>query len=217
MTTRTMNLPELTETGSGKYLTINEALHIIDFSMGGIIDRIKVAPGTATEGNAYIAAPTGTMSGGWSAFSNDDIIYYFNGGWNNITPDANSHYFLYDQDIEQFIFWDGTNWIVTNVNPEIVEVAGTTYTLLDSDMGKTVVFTSGSAITLTLPQQSTLVTQAGQEVNIIGQGGGTITYGIEGAETLESLGGATTIVGAHSRATVVRRTTTVWGVYGDVT
>lgn len=87
---------------------------------------------------------------------------------------------------------------------------GTTYTLTAADCGKLVTLSNASAITLTLPQQSTTTTSAGFWCMVRNLGAGTVTVVKEGAETLD---GNTTIA-QYAEMRVERPTTTKWATFG---
>lgn len=88
---------------------------------------------------------------------------------------------------------------------------GTTYTLVATDYGKLITLNNASAITLTLPQQSTLTTTNGFWCKVRNLGAGTVTIVKQGSETLD--GNTTLITGAE--ALIERPTTTKWAVsYG---
>lgn len=87
---------------------------------------------------------------------------------------------------------------------------GTTYTIAASDCGKIVTFSNASAVTVTLPQQSTTATSAGFMFRFQNIGAGTVTFVKEGSETLS--GNSTGLTGAAG--TITRPTTTNWSVAG---
>jgi hypothetical protein len=87
-------------------------------------------------------------------------------------------------------YLDGTNtWsgvqtfgtVMTNVNPQV----GTTYTLLSTDCGKTVLITNAAAITVTAPNNLAV----GCHIAVVQGGAGQITISPQAGGTL---------VGAHS-------------------
>lgn len=87
---------------------------------------------------------------------------------------------------------------------------GTTYTITPGDNGKIVTFNNASAVTVTLPQQSTAATIAGFGFFYQNLGAGTVTFVKEGAETLT--GNTTAITGASGE--IWRNTTTNWNHFG---
>lgn len=105
------------------------------------------------------------------------------------------------------------------VNTEIATLAGipstnaqtgTAYTLQDTDKVALVTLNNAAAVTLTLPQQSTLTTATNYFCAVENIGAGTVTIVKEGAETL--IGNTTLLPGTQC---VIRRpTTTSWSVFG---
>lgn len=87
---------------------------------------------------------------------------------------------------------------------------GTTYTLQASDNGALITLNNASAVTLTVPQQSTLTTATNFYCAVQNIGAGTVTIVKQGAETL--IGNFTLLPGVQC---IVRRpTTTSWSVLG---
>jgi hypothetical protein len=95
-------------------------------------------------------------------------------------------------------------------NIPINNQTGTTYTLVQTDFGKIVTFNNASAITVTLPQQSTLTTVAGVNARLRNIGAGLVTLVKEGSETLV---GNTTIA-TNAELFLERTTTTNWATSG---
>jgi len=88
---------------------------------------------------------------------------------------------------------------------------GTTYTLVADDFAKLITFNNAAAITVTLPQQSTLTTTTGFFCKIRNLGVGVITFVKEGAETLDG----NTTLNQFGEVLIERPTTTKWSVaYG---
>lgn len=96
-----------------------------------------------------------------------------------------------------------------NIAPNVQ--TGTSYTLADTDNCRLITFNNASAITVTLPQQSTLATAAGFWCRVRNLGTGTITFVKQGSETLD---GNTTLI-QYGEVLIGRPTTTKWSVaYG---
>lgn len=87
---------------------------------------------------------------------------------------------------------------------------GTTYTIVAADNGKIITFNNASAITVTLPQQSTLTTSAGFTFKFQNIGIGTITFVKEGSETTTG----NTIAATGASGFIWRNTTTNWNIFG---
>lgn len=87
---------------------------------------------------------------------------------------------------------------------------GTTYTLAASDCAKFITLSNASAITLTLPQQSTTATTVGFWCRVRNIGVGTVTIVKEGAETLT---GNVTLA-TNAEVYIFRPATTAWTTFG---
>lgn len=83
---------------------------------------------------------------------------------------------------------------------------GTTYAVLPSDYGRLITFSNASAVTVTLPQQSTNTTFAGFWFDYINLGAGALAFVKEGSETLTGVSTAVQYAGGK----FVRNTTTNW-------
>ncbi len=96
------------------------------------------------------------------------------------------------------------------MNP-INQQSGTTYTLVAADNGKTVQFTSGSAITLTIPSG------LGAKFNCLidQEGAGQITFSASGT-TLHNAHSLTKTFGQYSVATVLATAANVFTLSGDM-
>lgn len=109
------------------------------------------------------------------------------------------------------------NWIMTSFKPSdgrvmanaINNQTGTTYTLAITDLGNDVTLSNASAITVTLPQTSTVAFPIGSKIKIINLGAGTATLVKEGSETL--LGNTT--LATNGTAYVEKISATSWQVF----
>jgi hypothetical protein len=75
---------------------------------------------------------------------------------------------------------------VNNINIEQSgnPIAGATYTLVAEDNRRLLIFDNSSAVTVTLPQQSTLTTNSSFSCKFLNLGAGTVTFIKEGAELI---------------------------------
>lgn len=89
---------------------------------------------------------------------------------------------------------------------DVVDVAGTTYTVEDEDSGKVLRFTDAAAVTVTLPQALTI----GTLVHLLfpGAGGGTIAAGV--GATVNGTG----TVAQHGEASALVEAADTWNVQG---
>lgn len=93
---------------------------------------------------------------------------------------------------------------------------GTTYTLAISDAGRVVELNNASAITLTVPNNSTVAIPIGARIDLLQTGAGQVTISPAGSVTVNAKGAATKITGQWSAATLIKRSTNTWVLIGDV-
>jgi hypothetical protein len=109
MATSKLNLPTLTEKQALAYITINEALALLDATahLSVINQTTSAPPGSPSEGDAYVVNPTGT--GDWAG-EDENIAIYINGAWKFVT--ASEGIIFYDQNVNSLYVYDGStnNW-----------------------------------------------------------------------------------------------------------
>jgi hypothetical protein len=98
---------------------------------------------------------------------------------------------------------------------EIYEEAGTSYTIAQRDVQSLLRMTSGSAISVMLPNNSTVAIAVGEVVTIEQSGAGTVTVTADSGVTLNAFNGAKT-AGQFAAVQVVKTATNVWSLYGGV-
>jgi hypothetical protein len=86
-----------------------------------------------------------------------------------------------------------------------------------TDVGKTILRTSGSAQTLTLPQNSAVAFPIGSSFAVIAQGAGALTVQAGTGATLEKRGSTTAVVIAKGRVVCTKVGANAWNVSGDLT
>lgn len=100
----------------------------------------------------------------------------------------------------------------TNINTQ----SGTTYTLVITDAGALIVFTSATAVTLTVPTFATVAFDIGNRIDILQTGAGKVTVAGAGGVTVNatpSLG----LRAQYSSASLVNLATNSWVLLGDLT
>lgn len=100
---------------------------------------------------------------------------------------------------------------------DFVAVAGAAHTLRAQDLGKVILFNSAAAVTLTLPQRSSLALGAGYQAQFRNQGAGQITLATQGADVLSGAGALTG--NAHKISAVYLETAgapNTWVSVGDL-
>ena len=147
----------------------------------------------------------------------------------NITPDGTGSVVLGKTNITGAATLDSTldvagatdfAGVVTGGQTDYQVETGVTYTLTAADEGKVVTLNNASAITLTLPQQSTATLPEGFSCIIRQLGAGQVTVAVEGSDTLLSKGSATKLDDQYSEAQVDLQTAgspNTWYMAGDIT
>lgn len=96
-----------------------------------------------------------------------------------------------------------------------VSTKTTNYTLVLTDAGKLIDFNSASNLTLTIPANSSVAFPIGTQIVIARYGTGTVTVAIT-TDTLRSASSYTKIATQYGAATLVKRTSTEWYLFGDL-
>lgn len=104
-----------------------------------------------------------------------------------------------------------------SLNPQ----TGTTYTFALSDNGKLVTASNAGAQTYSIPTNGTTAFPIGTQINIIGIGAGVVTIqaATSGTTTVASTGtvpAAPTLRAQYSSATLIKASTDLWYVAGDI-
>lgn len=91
---------------------------------------------------------------------------------------------------------------------------GTSYTLVLTDAHDLVTLSNASAITLTIPTDSSVAFTIGDQVNIVQLGAGQVTVGGAGV-TIRSQGSKLKLNGIYSAATLIKINTNEWVLVGN--
>lgn len=91
---------------------------------------------------------------------------------------------------------------------------GTSYTLVLTDAHDLVTLSNASAITLTVPTDSSVAFSVGDQVNIVQLGAGQVTVGGAGV-TIRSQGSKLKLNGIYSAATLIKINTNEWVLVGN--
>lgn len=89
------------------------------------------------------------------------------------------------------------------------------YTLVLSDAGKLVEFNSSSNLTLTIPANSSVAFPVGTQIVVARLGSGKVNIAIT-TDTLYSVSSNRYISSQYGAATLVKRTSTTWYLFGDL-
>jgi hypothetical protein len=93
---------------------------------------------------------------------------------------------------------------------------GTSYTAVLGDDGDLVTFDNGSAITFTIPPNSSVGFGIGTQINIMQLGAGQVTITAGAGVTLRSAGTKVKTNGQYSVATCVKIATDTWVLVGNL-
>lgn len=93
---------------------------------------------------------------------------------------------------------------------------GTTYTLVAGDAGKLVTLSNGSAITLTVPQDSDATIAVGTYVDLYQLGAGQVTVAAGSGATLRTSGLTAKARAQYSRLAVQKVSANTWSLMGDL-
>lgn len=94
---------------------------------------------------------------------------------------------------------------------------GTSYTAVLADDGKLITADNGSAITLTIPPNSSVAFGIGTQINIMQLGAGAVTVTAGAGVTLRSAGTKLKTNGQYAVATCCKIATDTWVVIGNLT
>jgi hypothetical protein len=107
------------------------------------------------------------------------------------------------------------------INLALNAQTGTTYTFVAGDNGKLVTASNASAQTYSIPTNATTAFPIGTQINIIQIGAGQVTIqaATSGTTTVSSTGGTATapkLRAQYSSATLIKASTDLWYVAGDI-
>jgi hypothetical protein len=94
---------------------------------------------------------------------------------------------------------------------------GTTYTLALTDRGKAVECSNASAVTVTIPPNSSVAFPTDTVIGLDQIGAGQITVAAGAGVTIQSRSSMVKLTGQYSGATLRKRSTNVWLLTGDLT
>jgi len=93
---------------------------------------------------------------------------------------------------------------------------GTSYTPVIGDAGKLVTLDNAAAITLTIPPNSSVAYDTGTTIAFAQKGAGTVTFAPGSGVTISSRGSALDTAGQYAMASVVKISTDLWYLSGDI-
>ena len=96
---------------------------------------------------------------------------------------------------------------------------GTTYTTVLLDAGKVITSSNASAVTVTIPPNSSVAYPVGSSITVISIGAGLTSFAQGAGVTITSTGAvasAPVLRAQHSSATAIKTATDTWRVVGDI-
>lgn len=183
----------------------------------GVAGKLLTDWNTAVENGYYIAdnaanAPTNTGSGDWYM----GHIVALGGNY--------LHQYLFQLfDGKAYRRWNlnGTwgAWVRLRAEGYLSSraVAGTTDTLLYGDMGGVVEFQNGAATTCTVPPNASVPYPVDTIINLMQYGAGQVTVAAGAGVTIRSAGSRLKLTGQYSAASLRKRSTDEWWLFGDTT
>lgn len=98
------------------------------------------------------------------------------------------------------------------INPQ----TGTTYTFVLTDSGKICEFSNASAVTVTVPPNSSVAFPVGTQIEVTQTGAGKVTLAQGSGVTITSLASYKAIAGQYASATLYKRATDTWQLSGSL-
>jgi hypothetical protein len=117
--------------------------------------------------------------------------------------------------------YTGSEWVNLAVSvPEATQrtvgnITGTSYTILETDAGKVLVFSNSSAVTLTVPDDSTYNFPIGQVITLVQKETGTVSVEGESSAQIRCFSEASTL-GQYSRVELLKIAANEWLLSGDL-
>jgi len=173
--TNNLAISLLEQSQAQKEITINQAIVRIDSLLNTAAKSRSLATPASSpaQGDLYIVASSPT--GDWAGQAGK--ITYFDAIWRFITPKAGFSIFVGDEGV--FAIYDGANWLVAGLK----NISATSYTISAIDNKSTLLFTSASAVSVSLPNNLPKNFSA----KIIQGGAGQITFSPASGASLHNL------------------------------
>jgi hypothetical protein len=102
-----LGIVELTSAQYEAYATVNLQLKYMAALVTGARTRATSVPGSPVENGCYIAA-TGSITGAWSAFTVNDLVFYLGSAWYKLSPIEGLRVWVWDEN--SFYVYDGSAW-----------------------------------------------------------------------------------------------------------
>lgn len=104
----------------------------------------------------------------------------------------------------------------SDVTRAINAQTGTTYTFVLTDAGKICEFSNSSAVTVTIPPNSSVAFSVGTQIEVVQSGAGKVTLAEGSGVTIKSVGSQKSLAAQEAGATLYQRATDVWWLGGTI-
>ena len=122
-----------------------------------------------------------------------------------------------DGDVLSAANYNATNEGINDLALAVINAqTGTTYTLVLADVAKIVTLSNSSAITLTVPPESSVAWPTGTTIVLAALGTGTVTISPGSGVTINSAGAAVDIGAQYGVATLLKTGTDTWLLFGNL-
>lgn len=179
-----------------------------------VLDRsLSAPPGSPVSGDRYIVGAGAT--GGWNGHDGK-IALYLGAAWRFYVPQDG--WIAYDQNDGVTVRMESGLWreIETLVKPALIaNEAGATKTLTEADSLSVVRFTGASAVTLTVPANTTEAIRTGTTFRLRQAGTGLLSVAPEVGVTVNSRA-SLNAAGQHASLVLVKVGTDEWDLSGDI-
>lgn len=134
-------------------------------------------------------------------------------------PTLSEGMYAYTSDTNTLWFYTGSAWESAGATTQGLTLnaqTGTTYTLALTDSGKFVTQSNASAITTTIPPNSSVAFPIGTQVNLMQLGAGQITVAAGAGVTLRSAGSLVKTSAQYAVATALKIASDEWVLIGNL-
>lgn len=133
-------------------------------------------------------------------------------------PTLSEGMYAFTSDTNSLWYYTGSAWESASATTQGLTLnaqTGTTYTLALTDSGKFVTQSNASAITTTVPPNSSVAFPIGTQVNLLQLGAGQVTVAAGAGVTIRSEGSKLKLKGQYATATCVKIATDEWVLLGN--
>lgn len=126
--------------------------------------------------------------------------------------------YAYTSDTNTLWYYTGSAWEYASSTSQALNLnaqTGTSYTFVMSDSGEFVTLSNASAITATVPPNSSVAFPVGTQINMVQLGAGQVTVAAGAGVTIRSQGSKLKLNGQYSAATCVKIATDEWVLVGN--